>query len=272
MLIRRLLRATMLSLMLVSSLAVGAASALDIPSIGQSFQADDANIVAGALVSLQSDNAKITLSTSRTAVRLAGVVGSKPLVAVSDGKGTVQVVTEGTTLSLVSDINGAVRSGDHITASPVNGVGMKIAASGVSVGTAQADLSSVVTQERSITDQNGVSRTVHVGAIPVRVHVAAIIVPADDTFRAPSFLQHLGDAIAGKPISAIRIWFATLIFCLLFVAVTVLLYGAIRSSIISIGRNPFSEGALRRALLQTGGIVGVIVVCGLVVMYLILKL
>ena len=51
------------------------------------------------------------------------------LLSLSTGKGSeAQVATSGTVPVLVSDINGAVKRGDHITASPIAGVGMRACA------------------------------------------------------------------------------------------------------------------------------------------------
>ena len=241
-------------------------------SIGQTFPTKETNLAAGALVSMEHGSSNIVLASIKNADRLVGITGASPLVEVSDGKGSAKVVTEGITSGLVSDINGDVKEGDRITASPIDGVGMKATQSTVVVGTAAADLSSVTPSQRNIRDQDGNQRTVHIGVIPVRVSVAAYLVPAAQTSKAPAFLQDVANGIAGKPVSTFRVLFASLLFILLFGVVTTLMYSAIRSSIISIGRNPFSEGALRRALLQTGLIIGGITLGGLVLVYLILRL
>jgi hypothetical protein len=252
-------------------LNLGVSRAQGTASIGQSFTTSETNIAPGALVSTAEGNSEVVLSNTRNADRLAGIIGSKPLVEVSDGKGSVQVVTEGSTLGLVSDINGPVTTGDRVTASPIDGVGMKVSATGLVVGTAQADLESVATTEHTVTDQYGNKRTVHVGAVPIRVNVVALTAQSGQPV-APAFLQNLANSVAGRHVSAVRVLFATLIFVILFLLVTVLLYAAIRSSLISLGRNPFSEGVLRKALTQSGLLVSGIAVSGLLIVYLVLKL
>src|SRR5262249_10235336 len=120
-------------------------------------------------------------------------------------------------------------------------------------------------------DRSGHDQTIHVGALPTRVSVEAVIV-ADQATGVPSFLQTLANNVAGRPVSPLRVLLAALLFVILVVVVTVLMYAAIRSSLISIGRNPFSEGALRKALVQAGLVVSAIAIGGLVVVYLILKI
>jgi hypothetical protein len=57
---------------------------------------------------------------------------------------------------------------------------------------------------------------------------------------------------------------------MLFVIVGILLYSAVRSSIISIGRNPLSEQAVHKSLFEVGlAIVGVLIFT-VIVIYLIL--
>jgi len=63
---------------------------------------------------------------------------------------------------------------------------------------------------------------------------------------------------------------AVIVLLLAFISIAVLLYSAVKSSIISIGRNPLSEGAVRKSLLQVGlTIIGILLIT-LITIYLIL--
>lgn len=149
----------------MSSLSVQGAS-----SIAQGFKTDDPNIVSGALVSLKDKTANtVELGTSENVDRLLGVAGEDSLIELTNGIGTVKVVTTGEAAVLVSDINGDVKTGDKITASPIAGVGMRALTSTLVVGTAQANLSDAQTETRTITDKNGKKQTVKIGAISVQV-------------------------------------------------------------------------------------------------------
>jgi hypothetical protein len=191
--------------------------------------------------------------------RLVGVVSSQPLIQLSEGSGGIQVVTSGLTLALVSDLGGDVVAGDKITASPIEGVGMRAAEGTTVVGAAQENLADVEQETRKIKNTDGKEVDVHIGLVPVQVSVA-YFTPEEEkpSSLVPSFLQNLANAVSGQQVSPVRVLMAALILVLLFVSVTVLLYSSVHSSIISIGRNPLSESAIRKSLLQVG-----LTVCGM---------
>ena len=259
----------MLPLMLAPMVTWAATSA-----IAQSFRTQSQTIANAALVASQKGSTDtIEPGTTANASRLIGVVGEKPLIELSGGEKGVQVVTSGITPVLVSDINGKVAIGDKITASPIEGVGMKATESTVVVGTAQEDLDRVATAARTITDKKGASHEVHIGQLAVQVGVAYYAATGGGSSAyVPEFLQNLANSIAGKNVSPIRVMVAGLIVLLIFISVTVLLYSAVRSSLLSIGRNPLSENAVRKGLAQVG--VTALAILGLAVLaiYVILAL
>ena len=253
--------------MLILIIGVSSLSAQGVSSIAQGFQTTDAGVVSGALVSLK-ENApnSVEMATPGNVQNLIGITGSKSLIELSSGTSSVQVVTDGTTSALVSDINGEVKTGDRITASPISGVGMKATTSGVVVGTAQANLSSVSTNNQEVTDKKGKKVTVKIGSIPVQVDKVFYQAPNENNSFLPSVLTDFASSVAGHAVSPVRIVAASLLIVLLFVVVTILLYSAVRSSIISIGRNPLSEQAVHKSLLEVGiTIVGVLVFTVIVV-------
>lgn len=243
-------------------------------AIAQQFKAKDSNVVSAALVNIEKNNPNVVgLSDAEHADRLAGVVGTSPLIELSDGGSGVQVVTSGTTIALVSDINGAVTTGDKITASPIAGVGMKAIESTVVVGTAQASLSQAQKETREITAKDGKRQTVNIGLIPVQVGVAFYSLDEKkQSAFVPPFLQNLANSVTGRDVSPVRVLVAALILLLLFLSIAVLLYAAIRSSIISIGRNPLSESAVHKSLLQVGLTVLTVLIFSIGVVYLVLTI
>jgi len=257
--------------MLILTIGVSSLSAQGVSSIAQGFQTKDSGVVSGALVSLKDNTPNaVELATPGNVQDLIGIAGSKSLIELSNGVGSLQVVTNGTTDALVTDINGNVKTGDHITASPISGVGMKATTSGVVVGTAQANLSGVTTHEQQVTNKKGKVVTVKIGTIPVQVDKVFYQAPNDSNSFLPPVLSDFASSVAGHTVSPIRILAASLLIALLFVIVTILLYSAVRSSIISIGRNPLSEQAVHKSLLEVGlTIVGVLVFT-VIVVYLIL--
>jgi hypothetical protein len=242
-------------------------------SIAQGFETNDENVVPGALVSLKSNTPNtVELSSSSNLDRLIGVTGDKSLIELSNGAAAVQVVTSGDTLALVSDINGSVKTGDKITASPIAGVGMKAITSTLIIGTAQSNLADVNTENRTVTDKSGRAKQVRIGAIPVQVDKVFYDAPDDQSTFLPPAFQDFANSVAGHQVSPIRVLVAALLILFLFAAVTILLYSAVRSSIISIGRNPLSENAVRKSLVQVGLTVLGILAFTVIVVYLILTL
>lgn len=222
-------------------------------ALSQAFATADGSLTAGTLVDLKSGTANaVEKATSAHVPQLLGVVANKPLIALGDGKKQTQVVVSGSTLTLVSNINGAIKVGDKITASPIQGVGMKATTSTEIVGTAESTLTTgggSVTQR--ITDNSGKAQTVRVGLVTVQINVSYYQAGnnALDNF-VPSFLLSVGSSIAGKAISPLR---ALIGFCSLlvgFIIAGLMLQAGVRSGVISLGRNPLASKILRRSLLD----------------------
>jgi hypothetical protein len=240
-------------------------------AISQGFETGDSTLVAGTLVSLETQSKnKVQAANTERAEKLAGIVGEKTLIELSGSGSQIQVVTSGTTIGLVSNVNGEVKIGDKITAAPINGVGMKATESGMIVGTAQEDFKDAKqVSKHFITDKDGKLKEVSIGLLLVQVNVTSYAVENEYTFLPP-FMQGIANSVAGRNVSPIRILGASLTLFMGIIAIAVLLYTSIRSSIISIGRNPLSEGAVRKSLFQVGGVsIGILLVM-LIAIYLIL--
>jgi hypothetical protein len=238
-------------------------------AIAQGFSASGADIVDGTLVSLKDDaEDMVEVATMASSARLAGVAASEALVALSQGADTLQVIIGGTASVLVSDINGAVRAGDKITISPIEGVGMKATANTQVVGAAQTNFDDITTETRSITDQSGQEHNVRIGRLPVQVNVAYYVAPTSNIL--PPFIQNLSNSIAGKPVSVVRILVASSLIVVGAISIFILLYVSTRNGIISIGRNPLAAGAIRKGLLQVGIYSVMILAFALIASYIIL--
>lgn len=246
------------------------AAAADV-AIAQQFNTDQSNLTTGALVSLRKGAPHMVELATQRSDNIVGVLTDSPLLTVSDQSKGVQVVTDGVTPALVSDSNGVIKTGDHITISPIAGVGMKATAPGISVGIAEGDFNSKTADELTVKGVNGASRTVHIGLVPVQV-VIGTYAAGTQTTALPSFLQGLANQVAGKQVSTVRILIASFILMLLFMTASVLMYGTVRFSIISIGRNPLAETALRKSLIEMGLSIGLMTLVSLTGVYLLLKL
>ncbi len=264
----KLLVVVMWLLAAAPSLAAGTSGA-----IAQGFGADTSrgDIVRGAIVSFKSgSSATVELATTGAASHIAGVADTSPLVAISGAGTDVQVVISGTTNVLVSDINGPVVAGSKITTSPIAGVGMLATSDADIVGGATAGLDLKAAKSRSISDSRGVSRSVHIGSVPLQVGVAFYHAPGSSLL--PPFIQNLANSIAGRSVSVIRILVSCFFLLLALVSVTTLIYTSVRSAITSIGRNPLAASAIRRGLYQVMALAAGILAAALVASYLILTL
>lgn len=238
-------------------------------TLAQSFKPDasQGDIVAGALVSVNRDDQKtVQLATPGSVNRLVGVVDKKPLVSISQGGQDIEVVLNGSTSALVSDINGVVKSGDKVTISPIAGVGMRATLDSQIIGTAQNDFKPTDTE--TIDDRQGKKHKVQIGYVNVQVAIASYQIQGSNFL--PPFIQSLANTIAGRPVSLIRVLVCGLLLVLGFTTVIILVYSSVRTAMTSIGRNPLAAKAIRKGLYQVGTVSLVVVGGTLLASYLIL--
>lgn len=257
--------ASMMLLGIISALSVNA-----VTSISQSYATSSA-VSLGSIVSLQKNTTDEVVAAGTSSVdSLLGVVISadNALISLSaGGKNQVQVATSGIVQVLVSDISGSVTQGDHITASPLSGIGMKATGNVRIIGIAQGDLTG--TNKQTYKDSAGHERSVVIGQVPVLVNVAYFFREPDRTL-VPSALQSIANALAGKAVSPLPVIISAAIFLVMIIIVASMIYAMIRSSIISVGRNPMSQSAVYRDLIQMAGLVLVILAVGLIAIFMIL--
>ena len=256
------------STVFVATLAPLCAKALTTISQGYSTTG---SLPIGAIVSLKENTSDQVLASNVDSTdSLLGVVinSDSSLLSLSgNGLNQVQIATTGTVPVLVSDINGSIAQGDHITASPIAGVGMKATENVRIIGISQGDMSNGTKQ--SYTDKKGQKQTVTLGQVPVLVNVAYYFKEPDKTI-IPAALQNLANAFAGKTVSTVPILIAAAIFIVMLIVVVSIVYGMIRSSIISVGRNPMAQSAVYRDLIQLSALVIVILGVGLISIYMVL--
>lgn len=239
------------------------------------------NLQKGMIVMLDpKDSSKVMAATGGEADVIQGVVVAANEAAFSLGNDAsagdqVYVATTGKYDVLVSDQNGRVKAGDFITISALDGIGMK-ADSNQSIILGKAlegfDGSNNVISTTQLTTSAG-TKPVSLGLIQVDVGVSHNPLASGEGSDAfvPGFLRDLAKAIAGKPVSAARIYISLAILLLTIVIAGSLLYGGVRSSLVSIGRNPLARRSVLRGLTQVMLIGVIILVIGLVAIYLLLK-
>jgi hypothetical protein len=201
--------------------------------------ADNSNLIYG--VSVDPSDAPITL------------VGqdSKVFVATT---GTYQVLVSGT-----------VKAGDYISMSSINGIAGKAkVGQPVILGTAQSSFNG---KDNSVSTTN----SVNIGRVYVSIGVIKNPLANSDP-TVPLFLRKVANSVANRSVPVIRIYTALLIFLVSIVATIVILWSGVRSSLISLGRNPLSRHAIFSGMYKvilTG--LGVFII-GLAGVYLLIKI
>ncbi len=266
-------RAALASVFLVVSAVLALPSTVQaLTTITQGFLTKD-KVAMGSIVSLDKNTAdQVSASTSDNVESLLGVVvhDGNSLLALSSAQATqVQVATSGVVQVLVSDLNGTIKQGDQITASPIKGVGMKATDSAKVIGIAQGDLAQSRSSKEKYKDKDGAEHEVVLGEIPVQLNVSYYFKQAEKTL-IPSAIQNVANALAGKTVKPLPIIVALAIFFITMMVVVSIIYTMIRSSIISIGRNPMSQSAVYRNLIQLSALVLAILGVAFVAIYMIL--
>lgn len=239
--------------------------------LSQSYETTE-KLPLGAIVSLKDNTTdQVVPSGSSNVENLFGVVidqDSSLLSLSSDMPTQAQIATSGTVPVLVSDINGAVKKGDHITASPISGVGMRASSNVRVIGIAQGDMTVTKDSKQTYKDNTG-EHTVNVGQVPVLVSVAYYYHEPDKTI-VPAAIQNIANTLAGKTVNTLPIIISAVVFLIMLIVVSSIIYSMIRSSIVSVGRNPMSQGAIYRDLIQMSALVLGILGVGVIAIFLIL--
>jgi hypothetical protein len=237
--------------------------------VAQAFEADSGATISGTLVSaVNGTTSKVEAATNATNSSIIGVIERNPIISLQSGQSGVKVAIAGTADTLVSDINGVIHAGDQISASPIAGVGMKATTSSQVIGTAAQNFTELTAKAQIITDKAGIKHTVHIQQLPVQIAVS-YYVSATSSF-VPPFIQSLAQSIAGKPVSAARVLFASVLAIAAIIGVTVLISSAVRSGIVSIGRNPLASKAIWRSLFGIGLTILLLMTLSIIVIDLIL--
>lgn len=242
--------------------------------------AADAPIDAGRIVQLTGDKSdRVKLATKSNAQNMFGVTverGQVPFILSNDGlENEVFVAVSGTYNVLVSTQAGDIVAGDYLTLSSLDGVAMRAGEEEVTVfGRANAafNSSSVALGKETLKDDQGGTKTVTIGSVPVTIDIKNNPNHKSTDSNLPDFLKRVGQAIAEKEVSPVRIYISVGISAISLIAAIAVLYAGVRNSVISIGRNPMSKRSIFRALLEVILTSLLILIIGLFAVYLLLRL
>jgi hypothetical protein len=255
------------ALLCLFSLAPAAASSAN---ISHSYQAQG-DITNGSLVSqVSGQSQEVEAANTENGQRLLGVAVDRQdsLLAVDPDGGSVQVATDGTVNTLVSDVNGDIKAGDQVAVSPFNGIGMKASPGSRIIGLAQTGFTSKNSnsQTQTVTDKQGRNHNISVGL--VRLSLAIGTASQDSSL---SGLQHLAVDLTGHKVSVVRLILSLVIAITALTVLVTLTYGAIYGSIISIGRNPLAKFAVYRTLRSVVGMVVLTAVVAAILIFFLLR-
>lgn len=243
--------------------------------------AADVPIDTGTVVQLTGkESNRVKVATQAQLQNMFGVTvdrGQLPLTLSNEAlENEVFVAVSGTYNVLVSTQNGSIASGDYLTLSSVNGIAMKAGTEEKTVlGRAGGsfDGKGVTLGTTTLKDKSGkVTKTVTIGSIPVTIDIKRNPNEKSTKVNVPEVLQRVGQAIAEKEVSPIRMYLSMGITAVSLIAAIAVLYSGIRSGMISIGRNPMSKKSIFRALFEVILTSFVILTIGLFAVYLLLKL
>lgn len=235
----------------------------------------------GTIVELTGKNSNtVKTSTKKQLQNMFGVTIDRNLLPVTlSGKGLknhVFVAVSGNYNVLVSTEAGPIAPGDYVTLSSVDGVAMKAGTEEKTVfGRANGsfDGNGVILSTTTLKDESGrESKRVQIGMVPVTIDIRSNPNEKSTKTDVPEFLERIGQAIAEKEVSPIRIYLSMAITAVSLIASIAVLYSGVRNSVISIGRNPMSKKSIFRALLEIILTSLLILIVGLFAVYLLLRL
>lgn len=257
-----------LAVLAVVGIFIGLSAAVSADTIVQSFQADT-TIPPGWLVSLKTGSTNtVVLTPANQSNRVYGVTidpSQAPVTLQRQAGQQVFVATSGIYPVLVSTQNGPINPGDYLSISSTNGIAAK----------ATGDQTLVIGQASQKFD--GTSGVLSSGSDFKIGKINATILPEHNPslkndVAIPSIVRSAGTSIAGKDISAARIYGGLAIFLAAAIMAIAILIAGIRSAMISIGRNPLSKRSIIRALSEVVVASLMVLALGLLGVYLLLKL
>lgn len=243
--------------------------------------AADQPIDNGTIVELTGKNSdKVKPVAKENLANMFGVTVDSRHLSVKLSNGSLQnetfVAVSGTYNVLVSTQGGAIAVGDYVTLSSINGVAMKAGTKestvfGRAVGA--FDGKGVTLGGANIKDTtSGNNKPVKLGSVAVTIDIKRNPNQKSTKTDVPEFLERVGQAIAEKEVSPIRIYLSMAITAISLIAAIVVMYSGVRNGLISIGRNPMSKKSIFRALLEIILTSVLILIIGLFAVYLLLKL
>jgi hypothetical protein len=246
------------------------------PAAAQQFvtgYASDTPLQRGMIVRLKEGNTQSVVPLKATEVdRMHGVVvdaNDAPATLSSDTQKTF-VAVSGKFEVLVSNQNGEIKSGDPISISSTDGIGMKAdTRANLSIGTAITGFDG---KTNVVSKTTSTGREFNIGRVLVEITVGANPIYQPNVGYTPTLLQDIARSVSNKPVSPLRLYLSLLILLITGFITGALLFSSVRGGLVAIGRNPLSRKSITRNMLQVVVVAIIIFLSGLFGVYLLLKL
>lgn len=267
---------------------IGVASAVSLPALAASYgggsvqgYASDTPLDTGTIVQMAGkDSDRVKIATQPELQNMFGVTVDRNQLSLTLSNGGLEnetfVAVSGTYNVLVSTQGGPIATGDYVTLSSVNGIAMKAGTEEKTVfgrAAGSFDGKGVTLGTTTLKDTEGkTNQTVTLGQVAVTIDIKRNPNEKSTKVQVPEILERIGQAIAEKEVSPIRIYLSMAITAVSLIAAIAVLYSGVRSGVISIGRNPMTKKSIFRALLEIILTSILILIIGLFAVYLLLKL
>lgn len=246
-------------------------------AFAQGYVTHDMALRPGMSVALSDESTaetpQVERATQENPQKIVGIatdVGQN-LATSASGAHKVYVQSSGTVKVFASNLNGDIKQGDTLTISPLKGILMKADGSAASIGVALEDFPSHSAETQTINTSKGEQNVL---VTKLAASIAFSVPPGQTSSEAnnSSSLERIGSSLAGKDVNETRVIAALIIFLIMMTAEGAIIYAAVSSAIISMGRNPYSKGIIRGELTKVLGIVIVVLFIGSVSIYAILSI
>lgn len=244
-----------------------AVSAQKSMALSRGYATKDQGLRPGMVVSLIDETMveRASPATSSKAIGIAQTVEESNIVFSSD-KANLLVEISGEASAFVTNYNGAIAEGDNLSLSMVKGVLMKSGPYDDVFGVALAATTGA--GDDYSFDTNSGAKTVKISKISISIGRKGFDGKLEQ--EKSSNLSRLGKTILGRDISDFRVILALILFFIVMITEGGLIYGAVSSSITSMGRNPMAKKLIRQELFRVVAVAIAVLVVGLLATYVIL--
>jgi len=240
----------------------------------QGYITEDPDLKVGMTVALSdkstSEKPVVERASVETADKIIGVTAlqSDNVVTIASGESEVYVQTSGIVDGFVTDLNGTISKGNLLAISPLKGVLMRANSNSVGiVGIALEDFPTENLQSQTVTTPTGEDQA-SVTKIQLSLDNKAI---QSGHLAEDSSLKRLGKSIIGKEVQELQVIISLLIFTIMIIAEGSIIYGAVSSAIVALGRNPLARRFIGQELFRMIGIAIFVLIVGLAAIYAVLS-